>query len=100
MPSKSYDDLLISELRDPEFAAGYLTASLEEFSIDQFLIALRNVAQAHGGLGKLAGETELNRQNIYRMLSDNGNPTLTSFLTILAVLGFELSFKPRSEVAA
>ena len=100
MPNKSYDDLLISELRDPDFAAGYLTASLEEFSIDQCLIALRNVAQAHGGLGKLAGETELNRQNIYRMLSDEGNPTLTSFLTILAALGFELSFKPRSEAAA
>jgi len=100
MPSKSYDNLLISELRDPEFAAGYLTASLEELSIDQFLIALRNVAQARGGLGKLAGETELNRQNIYRMLSDNGNPTLTSLLNILAALGFELSFKPRSEVAA
>ncbi len=58
------------------------------------------MAQAHGGLGKLAGETELNRQNIYRMLSDNGNPTLTSFLAILAALGFELSFKPRSEAAA
>ena len=95
MPSKSYDNLLISELRDPEFAAGYLTASLEELSIDQFLIALRNVAQARGGLGKLAGTTELNRQNIYRILSNNGNPTLTSLLNILAALGFELSFKPR-----
>ena len=100
MPSKSYDDLLISELRDPKFAAGYLTASLEDRSVDQFLIALRNVAQAHGGLGKLAGKTELNRQNIYRMLSDNGNPTLTSLLTVLAALGFELSFKPRGEEAA
>ncbi len=100
MPSKSYDNLLISELRDPVFAAGYLTASLEELSIDQFLIALRNVAQARGGLGKLAGTTELNRQNIYRMLSNNGNPTLTSLLTLLAALGFELSFKPRGEAAA
>lgn len=100
MPSKSYDDLLLSELRDRDFAAGYLTASLEERSIDQFLIALRNVAQAHGGLGKLAGETDLNRQNIYRMLSDNGNPTLNSLLTVLAALGLELSFKPRGEEAA
>ena len=100
MPSKSYDSLLISELRDAEFAAGYLTASLEERSADQFLIALRNVAQAQGGLGKLAGQTELNRQNIYRILSDNGNPTLTSLLTILSALGFEVKFKPRSVAAA
>jgi len=99
MPSKSYDELLISELRDPEFAAGYLSASLEGRSVDQFLIALRNVAQAQGGLGKLAGETDLNRQNIYRMLSDNGNPTLTSLLTILSALGFEVCFKPRNEAA-
>jgi probable addiction module antidote protein len=100
MPTKSYDELLLNELRDPEFAAGYLTASLDEGSVDQFLIALRNVAQALGGLGKLAAETELNRQNIYRMLSNSGNPTLGSLLAVLGALGMELSFKPQNDAAA
>lgn len=100
MPTKSYDELLLEELRDPELAAGYLTASLDEGSVDQFLLALRNVAQAQGGLGKLAGETELNRQNIYRMLSEDGNPTLASLLAVLRALGIELGFKPRSGAAA
>ena len=46
MPTKSYDDLLFEELRDPELAAGYLSESLRGGSLDVFLIALRNVAQA------------------------------------------------------
>lgn len=100
MPTKSYDELLLRELRDADFAAGYLTAALEEGSVDQFLVALRNVAQAQGGLGKLAGETALNRQNIYRMLSDDGNPTLASLLSVLRALGIELSFRPVRGAAA
>ncbi len=96
MPTKSYDDLLFEELRDPELAAGYLSESLRGGSLDVFLIALRNVAQARGGLGALSGETELNRQNLYRMLSEDGNPTLANLMKVLAVLGIDIEFRSRA----
>jgi len=93
MPTKSYDDFLIDELRDPELAAGYLSEALRGGSMEVFLIALRNVAEARGGLGALAEETALNRQNLYRMLSENGNPTLANLMALLAALGIDIEFK-------
>lgn len=96
MPTKSYDRLLIDELRDPELAANYLSEALRDGSLEQFLIALRNVAQARGGLGALSGETELNRQNLYRMLSEDGNPTLANLLRVLTVLGIDIEFRSRA----
>ena len=66
------------------------------YSLDLFLIALRNVAQARGGLGALSGETELNRQALYRMLSEDGNPTLANLMKVLAVLGIDIEFRSRA----
>ncbi len=94
MPTKSYDEFLHQELREPEMAAEYLSAALEEGSVTQFLLALRNVAEAHGGVGVLSNITELNRQSMYKMLSERGNPTLSSLLAILHAIGIDVTFRP------
>ncbi len=94
MKTESYDAFLQEQLRDPELAAEYLTAAIEEDSPELFLIALRNVAEAHGGLGAIADATQLNRQTMYRTLSNEGNPTLSTLLTILRAVGLNLSFTP------
>ncbi len=100
MPTSSYDAFLQGELRNPRVAAEYLSAALEDDSVDQFLIALRNVAEAHGGIGTLAEITELNRQSMYKMLSERGNPTLSSLLSVLRAVGIELRFQPSETEAA
>lgn len=94
MATKSYDVFLHEQLRDPELAAEYLTAAIEEDSTELFLIALRNVAEARGGIGALADTTHLNRQSMYRTLSSEGNPTLSTLLTILHAVGINLTFTP------
>ena len=94
MRTESYDAFLQEELRDPELAAEYLTAAIEEDSPELFLIALRNVAEAHGGIGAIADATHLNRQTMYRTLSSEGNPTLSTLLTLLRAVGLNLSFTP------
>jgi probable addiction module antidote protein len=94
MPTKSYDEFLHGELREPEMAAEYLSAALEEGSVAQFLLALRNVAEAHGGVGVLSNITELNRQSLYRTMSERGNPTLSSLLAILQAIGIDVTFRP------
>lgn len=90
---KSYEDFLQVELRDPELAAAYLTAALEG-SQEEFLLALRSVADAHGGLGAVAEATQLNRQTLYRTLSGQGNPTLATLQGVLRAVGLTLAFAP------
>jgi probable addiction module antidote protein len=72
-------------------AAGYLTASLEEGN-EAFLLALRDVAEARGGIGNLAKEADLNREGLYAMLSERGNPRLSSVSRILDALGLKVEF--------
>ncbi len=92
--SVDYMDHLLKDLQDPECAAGYLTAALEE-SDKVFLIALRDVVQAQGGIAALSKATNLNRENLYDMLSSSGNPRLSSITTLLNRLGFTMQFAPR-----
>lgn len=91
---KSYETFLQEELRDPELAAAYLTAALAEGASEEFLLALRSVADAHGGVGAVAEAAQLNRQTLYRTLSGQGNPTLATLRSVLRVLGLELAFTP------
>ena len=65
-----------------------------------FLLALRNVAEAQGGVAKLADKANLNRENLYRMLSERGNPELQSLDAILHALGFPLAIELEKDTAS
>ena len=73
----------------------YIDVALEEYQrdndVEAFLLALRDVAEAQGGLGELAKKTGLNRPNIYKVLSPRGNPRLNTVGTILRSMGLRLS---------
>ena len=45
-------------------AAEYLNAALEDGEPEVFLLALRDVVDSFGGMGKLAASTSLNRENL------------------------------------
>ena len=91
---KSYTDDLLERLRDPEYAAAYLNAVLtdpDQKNVQKrFLIALKDVAKAHG-MTATADETTLNRQHLYKILSKDGNPEFQTLQTILQALGLRLS---------
>lgn len=95
MPTIDYSEHLLADLQDLDYAAGYLTAALEEGE-DVFLLAVRDVVQAHGGINSLSQATSLNRENLYAMLSKEGNPRLSSLAKILNTLGLAISFVPKS----
>lgn len=90
MPTIDYKERLLEDLKDLDYAAGYLTACYEE-GPDVFLLGVRDVAEAHGGLRALADETTLNRENLYDMLSEDGNPRLSSLSTIFEALGLQIA---------
>lgn len=97
--SRPYKPELLKALQDPTEAAEYLNAALEEDSNELFLLALRNVAEAHG-MKKLAVTSQLNRESMYRMLSEQGNPQLSSLTAILKQLGLKLAVEVEESVAA
>jgi probable addiction module antidote protein len=87
---------VLERLRDPQTAAAYLSAAAGEDDPGAFLQALRNVTEARGGISKIASRTGLNRQQLYRTLSREGNPELRSLTKILDASGlqFVVAAKP------
>jgi len=92
----SYQKDLIESLRDPGEAAAYLNAAIEEGDRSVFLLALRNVAEASGGMAALAEKANLSRESLYRMLSKRGNPEIKSLYTLLHAMGLRLAIEPES----
>jgi probable addiction module antidote protein len=88
---RSYRTDLLKRLGDPEYAAGYLARVLAEKDSAAFLIALKDVVEASGGMGDLAGRIGLKRPSLYKILSKNGNPTLATLQEILKPLGLRVS---------
>ena len=92
MPIIDYkEDFLMKDLQDLDHAADYLTSAIEEGE-EVFLLAVRDVVEAQGGIGSLSKATNLNRENLYAMLSDKGNPRLSSVTSILDKLGIGMRF--------
>ena len=90
-----YEIGLKASLMNSDEAATYLDAALEENNQEIFLLALRDIAEAHG-FSKVAQDTFLNRENLYRMLSSTGNPQLSSLMTLLRSLGLRLAVEVES----
>jgi probable addiction module antidote protein len=89
--SAPYDDLLMEMLKDEEWALAYLNAALDEQDPRVFLIALRDVTQAQGGIAKVAAHSGLNRESLYRALSNKGKPSVQTLAAVLGTLGARLS---------
>jgi probable addiction module antidote protein len=91
--SISHDEAMIEELRqNPEFAAEYLKAALEDDDEPQvLLIALRRLAEARGGLAKIAKAAGIERESLYRALSPRGNPRLSTLQAVTKALGLKLT---------
>ena len=86
-----HDDFMRERLADAQFAAGYLQSALEDGDSSVLLLALRRIAEARGGMAKLAQATGLSREALYRTLSASGNPRLTSLAAILGATGLRLT---------
>jgi probable addiction module antidote protein len=91
--SISHDEVIVRELRDnPEFAAEYLRAALEDDDEPSvLLIALRRIAEARGGIAKVARAAGIERESLYRALSARGNPRLSTLVAVTKAVGLRLT---------
>ncbi len=92
-PSISHDEAVIRQLReDPEFAAEYLKAALEDSDEPKvLLIALRRLTEARGGFAKVARAAGIERESLHRALSARGNPRLSTLVAVIHAIGLKLT---------
>ena len=83
---------MVRRLReDPEFAAEYLKTALEDEDEPRvLLIALRHLAQAQG-VARVARAAGVERESLYRALSERGNPRLSTLFAVTKAVGLRLS---------
>jgi DNA-binding phage protein len=88
---RNYHDYRMEELADLEEAIGYLEVVLEEYQKDGdtfgFLIGLRNVVEAQGGINELIRRTDIDSQDLLKVLSSNDKQDLDTLEVILNDLG-------------
>jgi probable addiction module antidote protein len=91
MPSKSFKTP--DYLATAEDVALYLDAALQEDDPKLLLEALRDIVRSQGGMTMMSERTGLNRESLYKSLSENGNPKLSTLFEIIKSLGLHLSVK-------
>ena len=92
--SVPYKPQLLKWLKDARNAAAYLEAAFEEDDVEGLMQAVRNIAEARGGVARVAEKTGLSRETLYRTLSKRGNPQVRSLAAILDATGLRLAVKP------
>lgn len=76
-------------LKTEEDMAAYLEAALEDGDPKLVSAALGDIARAKG-MTQIARETGLGRESLYKTLSPEGNPELTTLLKVIHALGLRL----------
>ncbi len=95
MKDRAHDDSMAELFReDPAFATQYLNDVLADGDQADLLVALRQIAQAFGGVPAVAEKSHLNATQLYRALSAEGNPELRSLTAVLKALGMRLAVLP------
>ena len=91
MPSKLFKSS--DYLETAEDVMTYLDAALEDDDPKFLLLALRDILDSQGGMTMMASRTGLNRESLYRTLSEEGNPKLSTLFEIIKSLGLHLSVR-------
>lgn len=95
MKDRSHDDAMADLFRDdPAAAAATLNAILADGDQGELLVTLRQMAKASGGIPAVAKAADLNPTQLYRTLSEAGNPELRSLTALLRTMGLRLAVQP------
>lgn len=92
MVEKLYDYDPADALKSDEAVEVFLSDAFESGDARYIAQALGVVARAKG-MTKIARETGLAREQLYKSLSENGNPTLETTLAVMKAIGFEMTGK-------
>jgi len=90
---ESHDEVMRRRLRaNSKFAAEYLNAALDDTEKPAVLpIALRRIAEASGGIDKVAKAAGIERESLDRELSARGKPRLSTLVAVTKAVGLKLT---------
>jgi probable addiction module antidote protein len=92
MRDRTHDEAMAELFQeDPAYAVELLNSILEDGEHGELLIALRQMTKAFGGVQSVAEKANLNATQLYRTLSEEGNPALSSLAAILKAMGLRLA---------
>ncbi|MGK7932161.1 MAG: transcriptional regulator [Microcystaceae cyanobacterium] len=91
--SISYEDFITDKLQNPEHAAGFITAILEEENPEPELLrnALRKVITAYRQPQTLSATAEDYYTQLEEILTQTGGQEIYTFIQLLNALGLQLS---------
>lgn len=92
MKTKKWD--VVEHLKTKKDMTAYLEAVLEDGDPALIAAALGDIARAKGGIAKIARETGLGRESLYKALSPDGNPEFATILKVMRALGLRLRAAP------
>lgn len=95
---RNHHEFVLEELKAPGAISAYLEIALEDYEKDgdigSFIMAIRTIAEAKGGINVLAEKLGKPRQTLYKALSLNGNPRLDTIMAIIKALGYHFTLEP------
>lgn len=93
--SDSWRDALIESLKDPEHAAGFIEAILEEKDPEPQLLsaALQDVIDARAAMQVLSESAKEKYEQLEKILSESGGAEIYTFVELLEALGFKLAIE-------
>ncbi|MCL6747019.1 addiction module antidote protein [Kosakonia sp. R1.Fl] len=94
--SAFHDDVMVQLIKeDPDFAPVYLHQAFIEIDEDggyeAFVLALRHVIEAKGGMTAVAKRAGMSRESLYKSLSPKGNPSFRRVAAVAAATGYPIS---------
>ena len=94
--SDSYREDLIQFLKDPEHAAGYIEAILEEKDPEPELLrnAIRKVIEAYVKSDRLSDSAKQLHEKLDKMLTESNTAEIYTFVELMDKLGFRVAILP------
>lgn len=91
------EDDIVSEVSaerySPKDAANRLSYALQRADTTKFMYSLEQLARKHG-VAALARDAGLNRTALYRILSEDADPRLSTLVAVLSALSLRMVVEP------
>lgn len=96
-PAVDFEPYFLDDLKDPEFAAGFLNVALEEYSLDgdikSFNGAIKYVLKAQN-ITQMAKDIGISKQHIHRIINGQTRPTFDLLIKLFKYLGYQFKVEP------
>jgi probable addiction module antidote protein len=92
---KTYKWDMADHIKTRDDVIGYLEAALEENDTELLFAVIGDIARSEG-MKQLAQELNLSREGLYRSFSKSGNPSFTTVIKLLDLLGYRIEVKQKT----